>query len=299
MNKLTISVPATSANVGPGFDSAGLAVNRYLTLHVALAKKWSIEHNSPNLPIVPNYVDHLIYQIAKKTAEKHEQTLPACHVDVKSDIPLTRGLGSSAAAVLAGIELANQVCDLSLTAEQKLQYGTRIEGHADNVAPALFGGFILTANVKSSEMNYIKLPALDLRVVLFIPNIELKTKASRTVLPTMFAHEEAARANGIGNVMIASLLTGDYKQAGKMMEHDLLHEPYRAKLIPNFYEIRKNAKELGAYGTVISGAGPTVISFVPSENEGKIITEMKKYLPDDYEVIGEEIDNDGLQVHNN
>lgn len=297
MSELIISVPATSANIGPGFDSSGLALKCYLTLRVTKATTWRIKHSSPNLPAVTNYEDHLIFQVAKRTAEKHQKALPPSHIDMKSDIPLTRGLGSSAAAVIAGIELANQLCQLSLTDEEKLQYGTKFENHSDNVAPALFGGLVITANTKGDEMNYIKFPALDFRVLLYIPTIELKTRDSRSVLPIMVTHEDAAKASGISNVMIASLLTKNYPLAGEMMEHDLFHEPYRAKLIPYYSEMKQHATKLGAYGTVISGAGPTMISFIPADKEEEIITGMRKVLPSDYEITSKLMDNTGLQVH--
>src|SRR5690625_7137013 len=109
------------------------------------------------------------------------------------------------------------------------------------------------------ETSYKKLPKLDMDLVLYIPSFELKTEDSRKVLPEQFKMKDAATASGISNLMVSSLLMGDYELAGKMMESDLFHESYRAKLIPNYYEIRTKAREFGAFGTVISGAGPTMI----------------------------------------
>lgn len=299
MKDLTISVPASSANIGPGFDSAGIALNRYLSLRVTRHDEWSIRHKSENLPPVKNYEDHLIFQIAKRTAAKHKKTLPTCKIDIHSNIPLTRGLGSSAAAVIAGIELANQLCKLSLTVEQRLQYGTMFEGHADNVAPALLGGLVITANIDGHKTEYNQLPTLNLDVVLYIPNFELKTQDSRKILPETLSRKEAAKGNGISNLMISSLLLGDYEIAGRMMEHDLFHEPYRAKLIPHYADIKQKAKEFGAYGTVISGAGPTMISFVPKGKGLSIANQMSKILPNDYLIREVMIDQQGLQVRRN
>lgn len=295
MSMFTITVPASSANVGPGFDSAGMAINRYLTLTIEKQNKWEFEHLSPFLPTNTDYKGHFIYQVAKQIAEKHETSLPACKVIVDSEIPLARGLGSSASAVVAGIELANQLCELSLSNTEKLQFATEIEGHPDNVAPALFGGLVVATKSVNGQIDFIQIPNLDLDIVLYIPNVELKTKEARSVLPDEFSRDEATNASGVSNVMIAALLTKDYELAGKMMEQDLFHEPYRAKLIPNYEMIKQRAKELGAYGTVISGAGPTMISFVP-KGEGQIIAKQMNEVLDNYDVASLQIDYKGLQV---
>ena len=292
MRPFRISVPASSANIGPGFDSMGLAVNLYLTLEVTESEKW--EFTSPSLSSNDNFQDHFIFQIAAKIAERHQTTLPVCKVIETSEIPLARGLGSSASAILAGIELANQACDLHLSSEDKLQYGTEIEGHPDNIAPALFGGLIIST-LTDNEINWLQAPALDVDLVIYIPNTELKTEAARQVLPDSYTRDHAAAASGISNLVVASLLAGDYELAGKMMEKDMFHESYRSALIPNYDQIRKEAKFHGAYGTVISGAGPTMISFAP-KGEGQSITEPLQAILPDYHVSVMKIDMQGLTV---
>lgn len=291
---LEIKVPASSANVGPGFDSAGIALTRYLTLQVKKADKWEFVHTSSIVPEVNHYKNHYIYKVATQVAAWTNCTLPPCHITMDSEIPLARGLGSSASAIVASIELVNQLCDLNLSDEEKLDFAVRIEGHPDNVAAALLGGFVISVKM-GDETSYKKLPKLDMDLVVYIPSFELKTEDSRKVLPEQFKMKDAATASAISNLMVSSLLTGDYKLAGKMMESDLFHETYRAKLIPNYYEIRSHARELGAYGTVISGAGPTMISFVP-EGEGEAIAkEMKSIFPD-YDIDHLSIDEEGLRV---
>jgi len=294
MKRFAISVPASSANIGPGFDSAGLALNRYLTLEVSGQEKWEITQDSDFLPPITHYEDHFIYETAKQIAEQHNEILPACKVNIKSNIPLARGLGSSASAVLAGIELANQLCSLALSMEHKLTYATEMEGHPDNVAPVLFGGMVVSAATKHG-IDYLELPVLDLDIVVYIPDVELQTDAARSVLPNHFSRQDAAAASGISNLMIASLMAKDYALAGKMMEQDLFHEPYRAALIPNYQLIRSEAKKYGAFGTVISGAGPTMISFAPKGEGNAIAAQMKADFPA-YEVAALNIDQKGLQV---
>lgn len=296
MNGFTISVPASTANIGPGFDSVGMALNRYLTLHVQESNEWTFEHRSQHLPPAEAAENHFIYQMAKRMASEFEAVLPPCKVVVESEIPLARGMGSSASAVVAGIALANQLCGLELNVEEKLEWATKFEGHPDNVAPALLGGIIITAETKQSDkVEYFQTNELDMDLVLYIPDFELKTETARKVLPETFSRAEATTASGIGNVMIAGLLTGNYELSGRMMEADLFHEPYRASLIPNYDEIRQAAKEMGAYGTVISGAGPTMISFVPKGLGDSIVKGMQAVLPD-YSVELMEADLNGLRV---
>lgn len=290
----TLKTPASSANLGPGFDSAGVAVNKYLTLHVTKQEKWEIIHDSPLLPSFINVEDHFIYKVATDVAAQYDKQLPACKIVMQSDIPLARGLGSSAAAVVSAIELANQLCELNLTDEDRLKIATAFEGHPDNVAPAIYGGYIVSAMLGES-IEHIQLPALALDTVIYIPDVELKTSDSRKVLPKSFTHAQAASASSISNVLLASLLTHDYARAGKMMENDEFHEPYRSPLIPNYHLIKSQAKKYGAYGTVISGAGPTMISFVPKNEGAKIAEKMGKFLPT-YNVSSLAIDNDGITI---
>ncbi|MFC2947470.1 homoserine kinase [Virgibacillus sediminis] len=295
MKNFRVSIPASSANLGPAFDSAGIALDFYLTLDVREAESWNIENRSAFLPDDIPYRENIIYQVAENTAKKYGRALPPCNITVFSDIPLARGFGSSASAVLAGIEVANQMCNLSLSEEQKLLLGTAEEGHPDNIAPALLGGFTVTAQTGTDQVKWAKLPVPMLDVVGYIPNFELKTEDARNVLPDGFSRQEAIAASSISNMMISFLLTGDLKQAGEMMEQDLLHEPFRAKLLPLYHTIREKARQAGAYGTAISGAGPSMVSLAPKGSGQKIAVKMAKELPD-YRVVQLKIDPDGLKV---
>lgn len=295
MNTLEIAVPGSSANIGPGFDSIGIAVNRYLTLQVTEQKEWEFIHTSPLLPKNSFYKDHFIFQVAEQVANDHNQTLPASKVVVNSEIPLARGLGSSASAIIAGIEMANSLCNLSLSEEDKLRYGTNIEGHPDNVAASLFGGLIIAVQT-DDKIEHLKLDDINMDMVVYVPNFELKTSAAREVLPEHFSREKAAYASGVSNLMLTALIAGDYQLAGKMMEYDQFHEPYRARLIPNYETIRKQANQAGAFGTVISGAGPTMISFVPKEKANLITAYMSELLPN-YQVETLTIATDGSRVN--
>jgi len=296
MSMFSITVPASTANLGPGFDSAGLALNLYLTLHVEKSEQWEFVHQSVHLPPASKASDHLIYQTAEKTANIYHSQLSPCKVIVESDIPLARGLGSSASAIIAGIELANHVCELSLSIEEKLRIATDIEGHPDNVAASLYGGLVITSQLPSGEIEVFQKTDTNLDFIVYIPVVELKTEDARKVLPDRFTRNEAAKASAVGNVMFAAFVSGNYELAGRLMQEDLFHEPYRSSLIPNYAEIREEAKIAGAFGTVISGAGPTMIS-ITSRGKGMEVAEhLEKLLPS-HKVNVLKLDTNGSRVN--
>lgn len=279
MKPFVIRVPASSANLGPAFDSAGLALGLYLTLDVKESDEWEFLHMSPLLPPVDNTGEHFIFQAARQTAEAYSAELPACKVIMSSEIPLARGLGSSASAAVAGIELANRACSLSLSPQDKLMLATQIEGHPDNAAASLYGGLAITALHPDGGVDVFHTTEVQADIVAFIPEFELKTEQARQVLPDRYLRKRAAAASAVSNVMIAALLAGDYELAGRMMEKDLFHEPYRIRLLPGFAEIRAAARELGAYGTAISGAGPALLSLVPAGEGSRLAQALCMQFP--------------------
>ncbi|MCT1902675.1 homoserine kinase [Oceanobacillus sojae] len=290
MTPFRISVPASSANLGPGFDSMGLALGLYIHLDVERADHHVFfAHGSEETE-----ENHFIWNITEQVAERYGAALPPCKVQETSEIPLARGLGSSASAIVAGIELANQLGNLQLTDEQKLAFGTEIEGHPDNIAPALFGGLTISTMLKN-EIPSVRLNDIELDLIAYIPEVELKTKVARDCLPDTYERSYAARASAMSNLAVAALYSKDYALFGKMLENDLFHEPFRKALVPNFDLIREKAKEAGAYGTALSGAGPTMLSFVPKGNGEKIKNEIVKQL-NDYQVQLLKIDTKGVSI---
>jgi homoserine kinase len=290
-----ISIPASTANLGPGFDSIGIALDKYLELEVELGSAWVIINLSGNLPDVTNPQDHLIVQAAEKTAELHGFSLPPCTVRVKSDIPLARGMGSSASAIVAGIELANQIMELHLTTQDKLKVATLMEGHPDNAAASIYGGFTISSNAESGEINVFHANHIEASFVLFIPNFELKTAKARQVLPDTYTRQEAAQASATANLLTAAFLSQAFEQAGTYMEQDLFHEPYRLDLIPQSKEIKVAAKHAGAYGTCISGAGPTLLSLLEKGAEDDFISNLKGQFPN-FELVAVPMNCTGIVV---
>ena len=273
---MRIIVPATTANIGLGFDSIGIAVDLYLTLTVVEpSNEWKIEH--PFGEAVPSNQENLIIETALAVCP----ALQPHHLVCESDIPMTRGLGSSSSAIVAGIELANQLGKLNLTPKQKVEWATKLEGHPDNVAPAILGGLVVaTYDAKIQEVDYLqKEIKSDIQGIALIPDFELSTKASRQVLPKEFVYSQAVEASSRSNVLVAALWQEDWENVSRILEKDLFHEPYRETLIPFLTPVRKLAKEKEAIGTYLSGAGPTVMVLSSQDKSTTIVEYLQEHLP--------------------
>ena len=267
---MKIIVPATSANVGPGFDSVGVAVTKYLEIQVCEEREeWMIEHQLGKW--IPRDERNLLLKIALQIVPD----LQPRRLKMVSDIPLARGLGSSSSVIVAGIELANQLGNLKLSKHEKLQLATKIEGHPDNVAPAIYGNLVIASSVEG-QVSAVVAPFPECAFLAYIPNYELRTRDSRGVLPKKLSYKEAVAASSIANVAIAALLTGDMVKAGQAIESDLFHERYRQELVREFATIKKVAKRNGAYATYLSGAGPTVMVLADPDKMPKIKAELEK-----------------------
>ena len=267
---MKIIVPATSANVGPGFDSVGVAVTKYLEIQVCEEREeWMIEHQLGKW--IPRDERNLLLKIALQIVPD----LQPRRLKMVSDIPLARGLGSSSSVIVAGIELANQLGNLKLTDHDKLQLATKIEGHPDNVAPAIYGNLVIASSVEG-QVSAVVAPFPECAFLAYIPNYELRTRDSRGVLPKKLSYKEAVAASSLANVAIAALLTGDMVKAGQAIESDLFHERYRQELVREFATIKKVAKRNGAYATYLSGAGPTVMVLADPDKMPKIKAELEK-----------------------
>lgn len=288
---MRITVPATSANVGPGFDSVGIAVSKYLTIDVLEAQEnWLIEHDLGEE--IPSDEENLLLQTALQVASD----LPPHRLKMTSEVPLARGLGSSSSVIVAGIELANQLGKLSLSDEDKLEIATKIEGHPDNVAPAIFGNLVVASYV-DQQTNHLVLPFPECALVAFVPNYELKTSDSRNVLPSEWTYKEAVAASAIANVAIAALAKGDLRVAGKAIEADRFHERYRQQLVAEFPQVKEVAHQHDAYATYLSGAGPTIMTLLPVEHAEAFAKDLEsKGL--NGQVFSLNIDTTGVKVEN-
>ena len=262
---MKIIVPATSANVGPGFDSVGIAVTRYLTIEVLEpADAWLIEHDLG--AGIPTDEKNLLLSTALSIAP----AIQPHHIKMTSEVPLARGLGSSSSVIVAGIELANQLANLQLSDDEKLRIATKIEGHPDNVAPAIFGNMVIASYI-GEDVQYVTadFPSCDL--VAFVPSYQLKTSDSRNVLPKEWSYKEAVAASSVANVAIAALLKGDLVTAGRSIELDHFHERYRQSLVKEFPQVKEVAHAHAAYATYLSGAGPTIMNLLAPEHTASFV----------------------------
>ena len=288
---MKIIVPATSANVGPGFDSVGIAVTRYLTIEVLEpSDAWLIEHDLG--AGIPTDEKNLLLSTALSIAP----AIQPHHIKMTSEVPLARGLGSSSSVIVAGIELANQLANLQLSDAEKLRIATEIEGHPDNVAPAIFGNLVVASYI-GEDVQYVTadFPTCDL--VAFVPSYQLKTSDSRNVLPTEWSYKEAVAASSVANVAIAALLKGDLVTAGRSIELDHFHERYRQSLVKEFPQVKEVAHQHDAYATYLSGAGPTIMNLLAPEHTAAFVAALEK-LGLDGQIFQLKIDTFGVRVEN-
>ncbi|MBD3949389.1 homoserine kinase [Tuanshanicoccus lijuaniae] len=272
--EISIKVPATSANLGLGFDSIGVAVNKFLEITASPSPHWQFEFETDFLVNLPRDEQNLVARTAIVVAQKYQQTMPPLSVKMRSDIPLTHGLGSSSSAIVAGVELANHFCQLNLSEAEKIEFGSEMEGHPDNVGPCITGGVFIGA-YDEGTLVYETFELDNVALIISVPPYELSTEKARNVLPTTYQKHDAVMQNALNNVMVAALIKGDYQKMGQLMMRDRLHEPYRQVLIPEFEMVRKLAMATGAYASVISGAGPTILTLCEESKADTIICQLQ------------------------
>ncbi len=260
--RVKILVPATSANCGPGFDVMGLACDLYNEFTYELTAR-GFELNvtgegSERLhPSGKNLAFSSFFRLWNELTGRRYTGLK---ITMKNRIPLSRGLGSSSTAIVAGLMAANYFTGSTLTKQQLVDYATEIEGHPDNVAPALLGGVTVSymAYGKAGSLRF--LPAKELRFIAAVPSEPLSTAKARQAIPETVSHKDAVFNAGRCALLVSALLTGEYRFLPDALE-DRLHQPYRMPLINGTQAVFKAAKNAGAYGAIISGAGSTLMAY--------------------------------------
>lgn len=266
---MQIKVPASSANLGPGFDSIGVAISLYLTIDVLEeTDHWVVDHDLGDLPR-----DEKNMIVA--SALKIKPDLAPHHLRVKSDIPLAHGLGSSSSAIVGGIELADKLGGMHLAPHEKIELASQLEGHPDNVAPTILGSLVVGCKV-NGHFTAVKAPVPPFAMIAYIPAYNLKTSDARAVLPKELSFKDAVQASAVANTAVAALFAQDYEKAGELMEADLFHERYRSKLVPELEIIRNVGHSHGAVATYLSGAGPTVMSLVDPQHISDFIDAVRE-----------------------
>lgn len=272
---IRVQVPATSANMGPGFDTMGIALSMHNTLLVEETEKdivVDIVGQEPQHFINPSR--HLIVDTIHKIFALAGKQVKGLHLICENTIPFARGLGSSSAAIVSGLFGGNALLGYPFTKEELIKIATEIEGHPDNVVPAICGGFTVASKLPDA-VYHVKcdIPA-TMQAVVAIPDFKLSTAKARAVLPQEVPLEDAVFNMGKTAMVVAAAMQQDFVLWGKMME-DRLHQPYRFPLIPGADKIVQNALSAGALSCVLSGAGPTMIAWVEQGSGEKVAAAME------------------------
>jgi len=275
---IKIRVPATTANLGPGFDCLGLALKLYLNLEIEqIEEGLVIEYQGEGADKFSSKKDTLIRKsvevVLKKTGQ--DKSKKGLKIKVFNKIPITRGLGSSASAIIGGIVGAVKFYNVSLTNQEMLELALPLEGHMDNIVPALIGGLTLAYKTGQEEIKWarIKTPR-DLRVVVAIPDFTLSTGEMRKALPQKVALPEAVFNLSRSALLVNALQNSDWDVLAEAME-DRLHQPYRAPFIPGIKDMFIKIKKTGLAGVALSGSGPSVVSLTKKGGEETISKIMK------------------------
>ncbi|WP_066379328.1 homoserine kinase [Anabaena sp. CA = ATCC 33047] len=261
VSSVTVKVPATTANLGPGFDCIGAALTLYNHFQFTRLDEGGliIQVTGAEAERVQTDESNLLYQAFVKLYQYINQTPPSVKIEIDLGVPLARGLGSSATAIVGGLVAANQLAGEPLSQSQVMELAIAMEGHPDNVVPALVGGCRLAAT-SNTGWEICDVPwQSDIVPVVAIPDFELSTSEARRVLPTEFSRADAIFNTAHLGLLLRGLATGKGEWLKAALQ-DKLHQPYRKALIPGYDAVNAAALAAGAYGMVISGAGPTLLA---------------------------------------
>ncbi|MFH2070178.1 MAG: homoserine kinase [Elusimicrobiota bacterium] len=263
--KVKIRVPATTANLGPGFDVFGAAIKLYndITFETVDYPVFSVDVSGEGAGVLPEDKSNIVFPaingFIKEFAPASFKRTSGFKIRMKNNVPITRGLGSSASVRVAAVVAVNKILGDVVPQDDLLKFLTKLEGHPDNVVPALVGGFCVIA-VSGGKINYIKhkVPA-DIRAVVCIPEFEISTKKARSILPRSVPFFDAVSNCSRAGIFVSALLSRRYEFLSFAMQ-DKLHQPYRAKLVPGMENVFAAAMKSGALGAALSGSGPAILA---------------------------------------
>ena len=262
INSVKIRVPGTTANCGPGFDAVGMACSIYNDMELELSKEGGIrvEVSGEGTGLIVANERNIAVQAVQAVLDRVGANYHGILIRMNNHIPLSRGLGSSAAAIVAGLVAANAATGEKLSQQDLLNMATIFEGHPDNVAPAILGGVAVSVNRDGHVHSLRFMPPKELILIAAIPEFTLPTKISRKVLPPTLPFSDAVFNVSRTALLIGALCQGQYESL-KIALDDRVHQPYRKKLITGIDEVFEAAINAGALGATISGAGPTLLAF--------------------------------------
>ena len=269
-----VRVPASSSNLGSGFDCVGVAIDRWLDATAALEGSTVVIRRRGTLSAVRVRADQDLFTRGFHAACAAGGVPTAgVTIDASSDIPIGCGLGSSAAAIVAGALLADAVLELGLSRSEILEIGTTIEGHPDNVAPAIYGGAVLSVQAATGYVSSSLQVASGVELLVAVPPFPNDTKAARAALPLTLPHAEAVVAASRAAALVQGLATGDGALLGAALD-DVLHVPHRRARIYGYDAVVGAARDAGAYGATLSGAGSAILAIAPHERAADVGTAM-------------------------
>jgi homoserine kinase len=265
LKKVSVTIPASTANLGPGFDCLGLALGLRNTVELFETKQGlEIDVEGEGEARVATDTTNLTYRAAEAVFAKVGRRPEGLRLHAVNSIPVGSGLGSSSAAIVGGIAAANALVDGRLTREELLRIATDIEGHPDNVGAAIFGGLTLTS-ASEGELLVKALPVPPMKVVIALPDYTLSTAQARAALPLQVPLKDAVFNIGRALFTVQALASGDFELLRWAM-NDRLHQPYRKRLIPGFDAVATEARKAGAVAVALSGAGPSLVAFAPDKH---------------------------------
>lgn len=276
---IKVKVPASSANLGPGFDCLGLAVELYNEFSfIDSKKKLELEGFEEKF----NNEDNLVYLAFKYIYELRNVEIPNVKIIAEINVPESRGLGSSTTCIVGGMLGANKMLNNPFSYYEIFELATRMEGHPDNVAPAMYGG-LSTSFMDDEQILTSEIPIKSgIKLVALIPDFTLSTEKARSVLPEIIDYKTAVRNASRAALLIAALHTGR-KEHLRIATKDELHQPYRGTLIKYYDQVMTSLYETEIYGAYLSGAGPTMMAIV-EENDIETIEQIKLILPNGWDM---------------
>jgi len=254
--KIVVKTPATSANLGSGFDCLAIALDIFNTVSVEIGAKniQIIGEGENELPVDEN---NLIFKMIKLIMDKQGYDIPELKIVCENKIPISRGLGSSAAAIISGLLIGNELSDNNLSRMDIFELGSEIEGHSDNIAATLFGGCQIVVQDKK-VISDVSIPK-NMNIILYIPQEPVSTDQARSVLPSLIPYSDAIYNLGRIALLINSLNSGNLKNL-KIATEDKLHQPYRQTIFPSMRVIMNAAINAGANGAFLSGSGSAILA---------------------------------------
>lgn len=288
---VTVRVPATTANMGPGFDSLGCAFALYNRVTFSLSDKTEIV----GCDVAFQNTDNLAYQAFVATLQYAKVKVPDVKIEIDADIPVSSGLGSSASMWVAGAMGADRLLKLGLSKQELYEIASRLEGHPDNIAPAVFGG-LTAALMEDKDSCYVaSYPISPLwKFSAFITHdIQISTQEARRALPTYITHKDAIYNTTHLALLPAALMYGDVMLLNKTLK-DRLHEPYRTPLIPDFEALKQAALDFGAHAFFLSGSGPTCMAIYTDDGFLENMKKTVNTLSHSWQVLPLTIDREGV-----